>query len=228
MHGLSQARIAAAASSPHSLHPPSRARRQPADEEAMQAVIITGTFIRRSEGFTPASPVAEVSRERLRGPRAEDGGGLPDGAALQLQHTVRSRPRRRRRQRRRQPQSAQPRRRRHARAAQFTPHRARCRDADQRRRELARAADHDRAHRDPEGRRVLHLWIGCRRRRRQFPHPPQLRRVRGDRPGRYAAGRQQHGLPRLGSVGLARRTRRRHRRGGVLQALAVRLAGSCA
>ena len=33
------------------------------DNEALQSVVITGTFIRRSEGFTPASPVAEVSRE---------------------------------------------------------------------------------------------------------------------------------------------------------------------
>src|SRR4029077_11004250 len=33
------------------------------DNDALQSVVITGTFIRRSEGFTPASPVAEVSRE---------------------------------------------------------------------------------------------------------------------------------------------------------------------
>jgi outer membrane receptor for ferrienterochelin and colicin len=35
----------------------------PAGEEELQSVVITGTFIRRSEGFTPASPVAEVNRE---------------------------------------------------------------------------------------------------------------------------------------------------------------------
>jgi iron complex outermembrane receptor protein len=39
----------------------------PAEEEdsgaEIREVVVTGTFIRRSEGFTPASPVAEVSRE---------------------------------------------------------------------------------------------------------------------------------------------------------------------
>jgi outer membrane receptor protein involved in Fe transport len=33
------------------------------EPQELQSVVITGTFIRRSEGFTPASPVAEVSRE---------------------------------------------------------------------------------------------------------------------------------------------------------------------
>src|SRR5687768_18591746 len=32
-------------------------------DEALQSIVITGSYIRRSEGFTPASPVAEVSRE---------------------------------------------------------------------------------------------------------------------------------------------------------------------
>src|SRR5688572_27494971 len=36
----------------------------PAEEdEALPGVVITGSYIRRSEGFTPASPVSEVSRE---------------------------------------------------------------------------------------------------------------------------------------------------------------------
>jgi outer membrane receptor for ferrienterochelin and colicin len=34
-----------------------------AEEEAEPSVVITGTYIRRSEGFTPASPVSELSRE---------------------------------------------------------------------------------------------------------------------------------------------------------------------
>src|SRR4051812_10255300 len=34
-------------------------------EEELQSVVVTGSFIRRSEGFTPASPVAEVNREDL-------------------------------------------------------------------------------------------------------------------------------------------------------------------
>ncbi len=34
-----------------------------AKDEVVQDVIITGTFIRRSEGFTPASPVSELSRD---------------------------------------------------------------------------------------------------------------------------------------------------------------------
>ncbi|MEP7314295.1 MAG: TonB-dependent receptor plug domain-containing protein, partial [Pseudomonadota bacterium] len=37
---------------------------QDADSEAsVQEVLVTGTFIRRSEGFTPASPVAEIGKE---------------------------------------------------------------------------------------------------------------------------------------------------------------------
>jgi outer membrane receptor for ferrienterochelin and colicin len=35
----------------------------PVGEEEVKEVIVTGTFIRRSEGFTPASPVSELSRE---------------------------------------------------------------------------------------------------------------------------------------------------------------------
>lgn len=35
------------------------------DPEALQSVVITGSYIRRSEGFTPASPVSEVSRDQF-------------------------------------------------------------------------------------------------------------------------------------------------------------------
>ncbi len=48
--------------------------------------------------------------------------------------------------------------------------------------------DHDRSRRDPERRRLVDLRIGRGRRRRELPHPQQLRRVRGDRPGRHARG----------------------------------------
>ncbi len=52
-------------SSPLLPPPPPWAREAPAggEPQELQSVVITGTFIRRSEGFTPASPVAEVSRE---------------------------------------------------------------------------------------------------------------------------------------------------------------------
>jgi iron complex outermembrane recepter protein len=40
-----------------------RAQESPAQPEELQSVIVTGSFIRRSEGFTPASPVAEVNRD---------------------------------------------------------------------------------------------------------------------------------------------------------------------
>ena len=41
-----------------------RAQESPAaGEEELQSVVVTGSFIRRSEGFTPASPVTEVNRE---------------------------------------------------------------------------------------------------------------------------------------------------------------------
>jgi outer membrane receptor for ferrienterochelin and colicin len=40
-----------------------QAQEAPAASEDLQTVTITGSFIRRSEGFTPASPVAEVNRE---------------------------------------------------------------------------------------------------------------------------------------------------------------------
>ena len=33
------------------------------DDAGVQEVVVTGTFIRRSEGFTPASPVAEIAKE---------------------------------------------------------------------------------------------------------------------------------------------------------------------
>src|SRR5690348_15859389 len=35
----------------------------PANQDELATVTTTGSFIRRSEGFTPASPVAEVNRE---------------------------------------------------------------------------------------------------------------------------------------------------------------------
>jgi iron complex outermembrane receptor protein len=39
------------------------AQEAPPPAEEIQSVVVTGSFIRRSEGFTPASPVTEVSRE---------------------------------------------------------------------------------------------------------------------------------------------------------------------
>jgi len=55
--GLAMALLAAFATSAYAQEQP------PAADEPSGEVVITGTFIRRSEGFTPASPVAEVSRE---------------------------------------------------------------------------------------------------------------------------------------------------------------------
>jgi|GEM_PF-3562992 len=66
MQGISNkanTRIAALAVAALAASAAARAQAPAAGEEEMQAVTITGTFIRRSDGFTPASPVAEVTRE---------------------------------------------------------------------------------------------------------------------------------------------------------------------
>ena len=118
-------------------------------------------------------------RERgIRGACAEDRRRLLHAAALQLQHHVHGGPRAGFLERLRQPEPAQPRRRRHAGAAELAARGARRGHSQQRRRQFAGAADRDRAHRCAEGRRLVAVRLRCRRRRRELPHPQQLRGLR--------------------------------------------------
>ena len=142
-------------------------------------VVVTGTFIRRTEGFTPASPVQEITKEDFDAHAPRTVADFFTQLPYSFNTHVHRRPRAGLLERLRQPEPAQPRRRRDAGAAELAARRARRGDGQQRRRELAGAADRDRAHRHPEGRRLVAVRLGCRRRRRELPHAPQLRWLRG-------------------------------------------------
>jgi outer membrane receptor protein involved in Fe transport len=58
-----KAAIAAAVAIAIAASAAAQAQEAPASQDDLATVTITGSFIRRSEGFTPASPVAEVSRD---------------------------------------------------------------------------------------------------------------------------------------------------------------------
>ena len=113
------------------------AQAQPADvkNSATEEVIVTGTFIRRSEGFTPASPVQEIGKEEFEAHAPKTVADFLTTLPYSFNTHVHGGTRAGLFERLRQPQSAQPRRRRHSRAAQLAARGARRGHRQQRRRQ---------------------------------------------------------------------------------------------
>ena len=64
-----------------------------ADDPAVQEVVVTGTFIRRSEGFTPASPVAEIAKDDFEAHAPKTVADFLTQLPYSFNTTVRGRPR---------------------------------------------------------------------------------------------------------------------------------------